>query len=410
MKAQKLGLFLGMNMAVACMVMQGCKAVKPGQGAQSPAYVAPVVETDPAPAPAPAPTTPAAAPEQTIKVTPVAPAPAPVVVEPAVTTTVKPVSAVPAKAPVVVKPVSAAPAPAAAVHVVQKGESLSGISKRYNVKMGAIVAANPGLKPNFIRIGQKLSIPAVAGVPAAAPAKVMQAAAPAPAPVAASTVAPVKTKPAFKAYEGPTKEYVVRNGDSLGKIAWENGITIRALKALNGLQKDNVRVGQKLQVPAEKVVAAAKAPAAKTSAAKTSAAKPAAKPAAPAKKAEVKQAAAPAPAAEKPAAEKPAAEKPAAEKPAAAAPVAAPAPAATAATAETPAPAAAPAADSAPVAEAPAAGPTYTVKEGDDIVSVAINWGISPSQLMDLNDLKAGDGIKAGQVLKLPASAKQSAP
>ena len=397
MKAQKLGLFLGMNMAVACMVMQGCKAVKPGQGAQSPAYVAPVVETDPAPAP----TTPAAAPEQTIKVTPVAPAPAPVVVEPAVTTTVKPVSAVPAKAPVVVKPVSAAPAPAAAVHVVQKGESLSGISKRYNVKMGAIVAANPGLKPNFIRIGQKLSIPAVAGVPAAAPAKVMQAAAPAPAPVAASTVAPVKTKPAFKAYEGPTKEYVVRNGDSLGKIAWENGITIRALKALNGLQKDNVRVGQKLQVPAEKVVAAAKAPAAKTSAAKTSAAKPAAKPAAPAKKAEVKQAAAPAPAAE----------KPAAEKPAAAAPVAAPAPAATAETAaETPAPAAAPAADSAPVAEAPAAGPTYTVKEGDDIVSVAINWGISPSQLMDLNDLKAGDGIKAGQVLKLPASAKQSAP
>lgn len=396
MKAQKLGLFLGMNMAVACMVMQGCKAVKPGQGAQSPAYVAPVVETDPAPAPAP--TTPAAAPEQTIKVTPVAPAPAPVVVEPAVTTTVKPVSAVPAKAPVVVKPVSAAPAPAAAVHVVQKGESLSGISKRYNVKMGAIVAANPGLKPNFIRIGQKLSIPAVAGVPAAAPAKVMQAAAPAPAPVAASTVAPVKTKPAFKAYEGPTKEYVVRNGDSLGKIAWENGITIRALKALNGLQKDNVRVGQKLQVPAEKVVAAAKAPAAKTSAAK-----PAAKPAAPAKKAEVKQAAAPAPAAE----------KPAAEKPAAAAPVAAPAPAApaaTAAAAETPAPAAAPAADSAPVAEAPAAGPTYTVKEGDDIVSVAINWGISPSQLMDLNDLKAGDGIKAGQVLKLPASAKQSAP
>ena len=29
MKAQKLGLVLGMNMAVACMVMQGCKAVKP---------------------------------------------------------------------------------------------------------------------------------------------------------------------------------------------------------------------------------------------------------------------------------------------------------------------------------------------------------------------------------------------
>ena len=29
MKAQKLGLVLGMNMAAACLVMQGCKAVKP---------------------------------------------------------------------------------------------------------------------------------------------------------------------------------------------------------------------------------------------------------------------------------------------------------------------------------------------------------------------------------------------
>ena len=50
-----------------------------------------------------------------------------------------------------------------------------------------------------------------------------------------------------------------------------------------------------------------------------------------------------------------------------------------------------------------------TAKEGDDIVSIAIAYGISPSRLMDLNDLKAGDSIKAGQVLKLPADAKPSA-
>ena len=30
MKAQKLGLVLGMNMAVACMMMQGCRANKAG--------------------------------------------------------------------------------------------------------------------------------------------------------------------------------------------------------------------------------------------------------------------------------------------------------------------------------------------------------------------------------------------
>ena len=52
---------------------------------------------------------------------------------------------------------------------------------------------------------------------------------------------------------------------------------------------------------------------------------------------------------------------------------------------------------------------TYKVKEGDDLVSIAIAYGISPSALMDLNDLKATDEIKPGQILKLPANAKASA-
>ena len=42
MKAQKLGLVLGMNMAVACLVFQGCKVTKPGGAADMPP---PVVDT-----------------------------------------------------------------------------------------------------------------------------------------------------------------------------------------------------------------------------------------------------------------------------------------------------------------------------------------------------------------------------
>ncbi|MBO7130577.1 MAG: LysM peptidoglycan-binding domain-containing protein, partial [Fibrobacterales bacterium] len=67
--------------------------------------------------------------------------------------------------------------------------------------------------------------------------------------------APVKVKPAFKPYTGPTKEYVVKGGDSLGKIAYANGITIKCLKEMNGLKSNNIRIGQKLKVPAEKPVA-----------------------------------------------------------------------------------------------------------------------------------------------------------
>ena len=59
--------------------------------------------------------------------------------------------------------------------------------------------------------------------------------------------------------------------------------------------------------------------------------------------------------------------------------------------------------------EEPPATLTYTVKEGDDLVSIAIAYGISPSALMDLNDLKPTDEIKKDQVLKLPANAKANA-
>ncbi len=392
MKAQKLGLVLGMNMAVACLVLQGCKATRQGVDNNPPPVVDPIVEPAPEPV-GPAPTT-------TTTVTTVTTEPAPVVVEPQPTkvTAVKPLPPPAAKpAPKLV----AAPKPVVAegfVYVVKPGDQLFAVSRRYNVKLSAIERANPGLNPNKIRVGQKIRIPGVTGPAAVADksaksAKVVQASA--PAPTAANTVAPVKTKAAFKAYTGPTKEYKVRSGDSLGKIAYENGITIRALKEMNKLTKDSLRVNQTLLIPAEKVVVE------KKPAADKPAVKPVEKKAEVSKPVEKKDAAVPAPA-----------------------PASAPAPVVAPAKPEAPvAPVAVtPPPEQKPVVEVkedssetvtqvvPAAATyaTYVVKEGDDIVSVAIAWGVSPSQLMDLNDLKAGDSIKPGQVLKLPANAKQA--
>ena len=376
MKAQKLGLVLGMNMAVACLVMQGCKAVKPVKDLPPPetttveSSTAPTVSEIATEPDAPAPGVPGAGVQQETMPTP-----------PATRTVSKlpppPAPKKPAAAPAA-PAAGATPAAAPVVHVVKRGEVLSGISKKYNVKMSAIVAANPGLNPNRIRIGQKLNIP---GGTAAPKSNVMLASASAKdgSHAAANTTAPVKVKPAFKPYKGPTKEYVVKSGDSLGKIALASGISIRALKELNGLTKDTVRPGQKLKIPAEKQVAQKpeaekKAPAAE---AKKPAEKPAQAPAAEEKKdaaAEKKEAAA------EPAAEQKPAETAAAEKPA-----------------ETAAPAPEP------------AGNTYIVKEGDDIVSISIAWGISPSQLMNANDLKENEPLKPGDKLKLPPNARQTA-
>ncbi len=391
MKAQKLGLVLGMNMAVACLVMQGCKAVKPVKDLpppetatiESPAAPAPTItEIDTEPA-VPAPGTPGAGMQQ--ETMPPPPATRTVAKLPPPPAPKKPVAA-PA-APVA----GATPAAAPVVHVVKRGEVLSGISKKYNVKMSAIVAANPGLNPNRIRIGQKLNIPGSAAAPKS---NVMLASAPAKdgSRAAANTTAPVKVKPAFKPYKGPTKEYVVKSGDSLGKIALASGISIRALKELNGLTKDTVRPGQKLKIPAEKQVA--QKPEAEKKAPAAEAKKPAEKAAQAPAAEEKKDAAAPAPVAEEK--KEAAAEK----KEAVAEPVAEQKPAETAAV-EKPA--------EKPAAAAEPAGNTYVVKDGDDIVSISIAWGISPSQLMNANDLKENEPLKPGQVLKLPPNARQTA-
>ena len=288
------------------------------------------------------------------------------------------------EAPVVIKADASAPAAAAAgaaaaeytTYVVQKGDVLSKIAKKYNLKVSDIRNANPKIKKDVIWVGMKLKLPGKIDVgQQAAPAAATKSAAAAPK--------------AATPYTGATKEYVVKSGDTLGGIAIASGITVRQLKEMNGMTKDMIRVGQKIKVPAQKVVAAKKAaPAAK----KTAKAAPAK--VAPAKAAAPAPGAAPAPAP---------AVAPAAEP--------APAPAPAAAPAAEPAPAAAPAAEptpaAAPAAAAPAPAATYVVQEGDDMTGVCIRWGVSAAAIRELNNLPDDAQLTPGQILKLPADAQQ---
>ena len=277
--------------------------------------------------------------------------------------------------PVIVADVSKKPVePEYTIYVVQNGDYLAKISKKFNVTIASIKRLNPSIKKDIVRVGQKLKLPGKIDVGVQA----------APVVATATTAATAAKKPAAKkgyvAYTGATKEYVVKNGDTLGSIAYGNGINIRQLKDLNGLSSDSLKIGQKLKVPAEKVVNAEKAkPAEKKAAAAAPVAAPVAE-----KKTEEAAPVAPAAAAEAaPTAE----EKTAAE----AAPVAA------AATAE-----AAPA-----KSEAPATSTTYVVQEGDDMTGVSIRWGVSAAQIRELNNLAEGDQLVPGQIIKLPADAQQ---
>ena len=296
--------------------------------------------------------------------------------------TVTEIKPTPAPAPT---PVAAA-APEYTVYVVQSGDYLAKISKKFNVTIDSIKRLNPSIKKDVVWVGQKLKIPGKVDVPAAAAA-----------PAAAAVVKP-SAKKSFTPYNGATKEYVVKAGDTLGAIAYGNGISIRQLKELNGLDKDGLRVGQKLRIPAEKVTKASAEKAAKAAKSAKAAAEPK-KPAAEPKKAvaESKKAAEPAKTAKEPAKQA----APAAETVATAA-----APAASAAPAAGEPSAAAPAAEAKPAASAPAPT-TYVVQEGDDMTGVSIRWGVSAAEIRELNNLADGDQLVPGQIIKLPAEAQQ---
>ncbi|MGN0833006.1 MAG: LysM peptidoglycan-binding domain-containing protein [Kiritimatiellia bacterium] len=261
--------------------------------------------------------------------------------------------------PVVVADISRPPEPAYTTYIVQPGDYLAKISKKFNVTISSIKRLNPSIKRDIVRVGQKLKLPG----------KIDVGAQPAPAPAASRAVS--AGKGGFAPYTGATKEYVVKSGDTLGSVAYGSGINIRQLKQLNGLSSDSIRIGQKLKVPAEKV-----------------AAKKAAKPAAADKG---RQTAAPVVASDRQPAEPVAAAT--AEK--------APQPVADAEAAP------APVAAEEPVAAAEAPSRTYVVQEGDDMTGVSIRWGVSAAEIRELNNLAEGDQLVPGQVIKLPADAAQ---
>lgn len=103
----------------------------------------------------------------------------------------------------------------ASTYTVQKGDTLSKIAVKYKTTVPAIKTLN-GLKSDMIYVNQTLKV--------------------------AATETVQTTKPAS------TSEYVVKNGDYLGKIAKQFSTTVSELKSLNGLKSDMIYVGQKLKV------------------------------------------------------------------------------------------------------------------------------------------------------------------
>ena len=141
---------------------------------------------------------------------------------------VAPVAPITPITPPVSEPPLATPTGEAKVHVVAKGDSFSTMAKKYGVGTKAIETANPGVDSTKLKIGQKVNIPAAAPKPAKT----------------------TGTKPGAPAAPDSDGTYTVKSGDNLGSIAKRHGTTVAKLRETNGLKTDQIKVGQKLKVPA----------------------------------------------------------------------------------------------------------------------------------------------------------------
>tara|TARA_B110000285_G_scaffold123635_1_gene139674 strand:- start:20620 stop:21753 length:1134 start_codon:yes stop_codon:yes gene_type:complete len=114
-------------------------------------------------------------------------------------------------------------------YTVKKGDSLWAISKRYNVSLNELYAANDLNKNSVLKIGQQIQIPVEGGT------------------ATVTTVAADAYQPSD--YNMATETYTVKGGDNLSKIAVRYNTSVRALKAANNKTSDLIRVGEKLMVP-----------------------------------------------------------------------------------------------------------------------------------------------------------------
>lgn len=119
---------------------------------------------------------------------------------------------------------------APAVHVVEKGDNLYNISKRYGISMEDIVKLNPGSETS-VALGQELKLPSSAkGIPE-------------------NSVPKFKTQVTFS---DSIVEYSVLPHETLYSISKRFMVSVDEIKKLNNLKNDKVRKNDIIKIPVKK--------------------------------------------------------------------------------------------------------------------------------------------------------------
>lgn len=118
--------------------------------------------------------------------------------------------------PLVTPPVTCPPG--TTTYTIQPGDTFFAIAARFNTTVAALIAANPGVNPNALLIGQVICVPVVTPPPAVCPT-------------------------------GFTT-YVIQPGDTFFALAARFNTTVAALIQANpGVNPDALMIGQRICVP-----------------------------------------------------------------------------------------------------------------------------------------------------------------
>lgn len=143
-------------------------------------------------------------------------------------------------------------APSQRIHVVQAGETLTGIARRYGIDADALRALNDISDVDAIDAGQELRLP----ITTAAPAETVETADPTvqstPPAIASSATVEPPVERSGNLTASLNRVYTVRFGDTLGRIALRLGVDADALRRLNRFGSLNapLTAGQTLLLPA----------------------------------------------------------------------------------------------------------------------------------------------------------------
>ncbi|MGI6527321.1 MAG: LysM peptidoglycan-binding domain-containing protein [Caldicoprobacterales bacterium] len=106
--------------------------------------------------------------------------------------------------------------PGGQLYTIRSGDTLFALANRFNVTVAAIIAANPGIDPMALRVGQIICIPA----------------------------------PSQGTCPSGSSEYTIRAGDTFFRIAARFNISVQALLDANpGVDPDMLQIGQVICVP-----------------------------------------------------------------------------------------------------------------------------------------------------------------